>query len=47
MVKTLTESRFEQAEIVQIGTDNERMLLELRLFGIDFYKTHRIYQRAL
>lgn len=47
MIKTLTESRFEQGEIVQIGTDNERMLLELRNFGIDFYKTHRMYQRSL
>jgi len=47
MAKTLTESRFEQAEVVQIGTDNERMLLELRNFGIDFNKTHRMYQRAL
>ena len=47
MVKTASESRFEQAEIVQIGIDNERMLLELRTFGIDFHKTHRIYERAL
>lgn len=47
MAKTLSDSRFKQAEVVQIGTDNERMLLELRNFGIDFYKIHRMYQRAL
>lgn len=45
--KTLRTNRFKTAEVVQIGSDNERMLLELRGLGIDFCKTHRLYQKAL
>jgi hypothetical protein len=33
--------------VVQIGSDNERMLNELRTIGIDFYKAHRMYHRDL
>ena len=47
MVKTISESRFTYVDIVQIGTDNERMLLELRNIGINFHKVHRIYQKEL
>jgi hypothetical protein len=47
MFKTLQESRFEHGDIVQIGVDNRRMLLELRDLGIDFYKKHRVYRRQL
>lgn len=42
---SIREGGFEHADLVQIGTDNERMLLELRGLGIDFYKTHRMYER--
>jgi hypothetical protein len=37
----------QHVEIVQIGADNDRMLRELRDLSIDFYKTHRMYQRGL
>jgi hypothetical protein len=37
----------QDVEVVQIGADNDRMLRELRDLGVDFYKTHRIYQRGL
>lgn len=47
MFKTLKESRFEHGDIVQIGVDNQRMLLELRDLGINFYKKHRIFRRDL
>jgi hypothetical protein len=47
MVKTAAESRYKYVDLVQIGTDNERMLLELRNIGINFHKTHRMYQREL
>jgi len=47
MFKTLQESRFEHGDIVQIGVENQRMLLELRDLGINFYKKHRIYRRQL
>ena len=39
--------QFKHAEIVQIGVENEAMQKEMEIFGIDFYKTHRIYKRDL
>ena len=46
--KSATESgQFKHAEIVQIRTENENMLREMRNFGIDFYKTHRLYGKEL
>jgi hypothetical protein len=47
MQKSILEGGFEDAEIVQIGVENDRMQRELRDLGIDFYKTHRIYLRSL
>lgn len=47
MHKSVIEGRFQHADIVQIGVDNEKMQRELRDLGIDFYKTHRVYRRAL
>jgi len=47
MHKSIVEGNFKHAEIVQIGVDNNKMQRELRDLGIDFYKTHRIYQRDL
>jgi hypothetical protein len=47
MQKSITEGKFRHAEIVQIGVENDKMQRELRDLGIDFYKTHRIYQRDL
>ena len=47
MQKSVMEGRYEHAEIVQIGADNERMQNEMRNFGIDFYKTHRMYKKDI
>lgn len=48
LYKSVTESgQFRHAEVVQIGTENERMLLELRGLGIDFYKSHGIFSRDI
>lgn len=47
MYKSITEGGFKHAEIVQIGVENEKMQRELSELGIDFYKTHRMYQRDL
>ncbi len=43
----VTAGRFEHADIVQIGVENDKMQREMRHLGIDFYKTHRMYQRDL
>lgn len=47
LYKSVSESQFEYIDVVQIGADNERMLNELRSFGIDFYKVHRMYRKML
>jgi hypothetical protein len=47
MRQSIAEGRFEHADLVQIGADNDKMQRELRDLGIDFYKTHRMYQRTL
>jgi hypothetical protein len=47
MYKSVTEGGFEHADVVQIGLENEKMQRELRDLGIDFYKSHRLYSRAL
>ena len=47
MHKSVVEGGFQHADIVQVGLENDKMQRELRDLGIDFYKTHRVYQRAL
>ncbi len=45
--KSVREGGFEHAEVVQIGVENLPMQREMRGLGVDFYKTHRMYERAL
>jgi len=47
MYKSVREGGFRHADLVQIGSENFPMLRELRAFGVDFYKTHRLFRRAL
>ena len=48
LFKSLSENpRYKHADIVQIGVENENMQREMENFGIDFYKTHRTYQKSL
>jgi hypothetical protein len=47
MYKSVLEGGFKHADIVQIGVENDKMQRELRELGIDFYKIHRVYKRAL
>lgn len=47
MYKSIRQGKFKHAEVVQIGVDNDRMQRELRELGIDFYKTHRMYEKSL
>jgi hypothetical protein len=47
MYKTIQESRFEHIDIVQIGVENDRMQNEMRNFGVQFYKRHRLYEKKL
>ncbi len=47
MQRSVVEGRYEHADIVQIGVENEPMQRELRGLGIDFYKAHRLYRKTL
>jgi hypothetical protein len=47
MFESVQEKQFHHADIVQIGVENDKMHRELREYGIDFYKTHRIYEKSL
>lgn len=47
LIKTLTGSRFDRAELVQIRAGNERMQRELGSLPIDWAKVHRVYAREL
>lgn len=47
MYKSVVESRYRYAELVQIGVENLNMQREMRDLGGDFYKTHRLYKRDL
>ena len=48
MFKSVSENpRYKHAEVVQIGVENENMQREMENFGVDFYKMHRLYSRAL
>lgn len=45
--KTVRERGFLHVDIVQVDEQNSRMMRELEGLGADFYKMHRIYERAL
>ena len=48
MFKSVSENpRYKDAEVVQIGVENEKMQREMENFGIDFYKMHRTYIKEL
>ncbi len=39
--------RYRHVDIVQIGVENDKMQREMRNFGVDFYKTHRMVHKTL
>ena len=47
MYESMLNSRYQFADIVQIGVENDNMQREMRDFGIEFYKTHRVYEKRL
>ncbi len=47
LYKTVQERRFDHVDVVQIGVDNDRMQNEMRKYGINFYKRHRLYSRSV
>lgn len=47
MHKTVRQGRFRHADLVQVGAENLPMQRELRNFGVELYKLHRMYRREL
>ncbi|HET7011719.1 MAG TPA: hypothetical protein VFI11_13165 [Anaerolineales bacterium] len=47
MFKSVRDGGFRHADLVQVGVENLPMQRELRSFGVDFYKMHRMYRRKL
>ena len=47
MYQSVRESKYRYVDVVQIGADNDKMQREIAGLGIDFYKTHRMYQMDL
>jgi hypothetical protein len=47
MEKSIRAGKFEHADLVQIGLENDKMQRELRDLGIDFYKMHRMYEKEI
>jgi len=47
MYNSVMNGRYQHAEMVQVGMENDRMQNELRNFGIDFNKLHRMYRKQI
>jgi hypothetical protein len=47
MYKSVRESNFRYADVVQIGAENDKMQREIASMGIDFYKVHRMYRKEI
>lgn len=47
ITRSILYSQFNYADLVQIRKENHRMLREIRQFGVDFYKIHRMYEREI
>jgi hypothetical protein len=45
--KSLLDGGFAYADLVQTGTENDKIQRELRRYGVDFYKKHRVYKKDL
>jgi len=47
MARSTLDARYEFADLVQVGVENDRMQRELSSLGINFYKSHRIYSKKI
>ena len=43
----LENPQYRHGELIQIGTENDKMQREMENFGVKFHKIHRIYIRDL
>jgi hypothetical protein len=48
MYKSVRDNpRYLEADVVQIGAENDKMQREIAGLGIDFYKVHRMYRKTI
>jgi hypothetical protein len=47
IARTLLESQFHHAELVQVGLENKRSMSDQLTFGVEWTKTHRVYKKQL
>ncbi len=48
MFKSVIENpKYQHAEVVQIGMENEKMQREMENFGVNFYKVHGMYEKVI
>jgi hypothetical protein len=47
MYKSVVEEGYLFADLVQVGMENDNMQREMRDYGIEIFKTHRLYERII
>jgi hypothetical protein len=47
LVRTLETRDVEFADVAQVAEFNQKSLSEMEALGVTWYKTHRVYKRAL
>jgi hypothetical protein len=47
LAKSVYDFGFKHADVVQIEEQNDKSLGEMAAIGVEWYKRHRIYRRAL
>ena len=47
LARTLLDSRFEHADLVQVGEENYRSMQDQLTFGVKWTKKHRVYQKKI
>lgn len=45
--ESIVQRGFTHADLVQIGSENDPVLRELRSLGVDFYKKHCLFEKSL
>ncbi|HKJ27543.1 MAG TPA: GNAT family N-acetyltransferase [Anaerolineales bacterium] len=47
IARTILQSQYHRAELVQVGLENKRSMADQLTFGVEWTKTHRVYKKTL
>lgn len=47
LAKTIKQYGFKHCDIVQVSVINQKSMAEMESFGVQWYKTHRVYEREI